>query len=189
MEEKTPFSLWKLFSSMFVISAVTFGGGYVIVGMMRKKYCNEYHWVTDDEVLDMTAIAQSAPGPLAVNSAIIFGYRLNGVIGALISALAVMIPPVVIILVIAMAYNAVIDNKIVQIVLQVMRAGVGAIITDVVIDMAGNLFKTKNIVNIGLMIAAFIASWFCGISSIAIILFFICLGLLKTVLERKKAAV
>ena len=189
MQEKKKISLMTLFLSMMTISAFTFGGGYVIVGMMRKKYCQELHWVTEDEVLDMTAIAQSAPGPLAVNSAVIFGYRVAGLKGALLSTLGVMIPPVVIILVIAMVYNAVIGNQYVQIALQVMRAGVGAIITDVIIDRAGNIFKTKNAVNIILMIAAFIASWFFGVSSIAIILIFICLGLLKTVISRNEASV
>jgi len=189
MKKGKKISLITLFFSMLTISSFTFGGGYVIVGMMRKKFCNELHWVSDEEVLDMTAIAQSAPGPLAVNSAIIFGYRLAGIQGALLSTLAVMIPPVLIILGVALLYNAFISNRIVQIVLQVMRAGVGAIITDVVIDMSGNIFKTKNALNITLMIAAFIASWFFGISSIAIILFFICLGLLKTVLDRRRAAV
>ena len=107
----------------------------------------------------------------------------------MLATLGVMIPPVVIILAIAMVYNAVIGNQYVQIALQVMRAGVGAIITDVIIDMAGNILKTKNAVNIVLMVAAFIASWYFGVSSIAVILIFICLGLLKTVLTGKKAAV
>lgn len=67
---------------MLQISTFTFGGGFVIIGMMRKKFCDELHYVTDDEVLDMTAIAQSSPGALAINSAIIFGYRIKGIKGA-----------------------------------------------------------------------------------------------------------
>ena len=186
MKEEKKISLTTLFFSMLTISAFTFGGGYVIVGMMRKKFCNELHWVSDEEVLDMTAIAQSAPGPLAVNSAIVFGYRVAGIQGALLSTLAVMIPPVVIILGVAMLYNAVISNRIVQIVLQVMRAGVGAIITDVVIDMSGNIFKTKNALNITLMIAAFIASWLFGVSAVVMILLFIVLGIARTLKQEKQ---
>lgn len=78
---------------MLQISTFTFGGGFVIIGMMRKKFCDELHYVTDDEVLDMTAIGQSSPGALAVNSAIIFCYRIKGIKGACISALATVIPP------------------------------------------------------------------------------------------------
>ena len=188
MEEKKKISMVTLFTSMLMISAFTFGGGFVIIGMMRKKFCDELHWVTDEEVLDMTAIAQSAPGALAVNSSVIFGYRIAGIKGALISALATVIPPIVIISIVAMIYSSFASNKVIQIALQVMRAGVGAIITDVVLDLGRNVFKSKNIVNIGLMFAAFIASWFFGVSSIALILIFIVLGLLKTVLGRKEAA-
>ena len=77
---------------MLQISTFTFGGGFVIIVMMRKKFCDELHYVT--EVLDMTAIAQSSPGALAVNSAIIFGYCIKGIKGACISALATVIPPI-----------------------------------------------------------------------------------------------
>lgn len=169
--------LGKLFLSMLTISAFTFGGGFVIIGMMRKKFCDELHWVSDEEVLDMTAIAQSAPGALAVNSAIIFGYRIAGIPGVIVSTLGTIIPPIVIISVVCMIYDVFSTNVIVQTALRVMRAGVGAIIADVVIDLAGNIFRTKNILNIILMFAAFIASWFFKVSAITIILIFIILGL------------
>lgn len=74
MEKK--FSYRKLFLEMIEISTFTFGGGFVIIGMMQKKFCDELHWGSEEEVLDKTAIAQSSPGALAVNSAIIFGYRM-----------------------------------------------------------------------------------------------------------------
>ncbi|MDO5110246.1 MAG: chromate transporter [Erysipelotrichaceae bacterium] len=186
--EKQKVSLLKLFFSMMTISAFTFGGGFVIIGMMRKKFCDELHWVTDDEVLDMTAIAQSAPGALAVNSAVIFGYRIAGVKGALLSTLATVIPPIVIISVICMIYDAFSTNVIVQTALQVMRAGVAAIIVDVVIDLASNVIKTKDILNICLMIAAFVATWYFKVSSIVIILLFIALGLALSFVNKGKEA-
>ena len=180
--------LKKLFFSTFYLSAFTFGGGFVIIGMMRKKFCDELGWVTDEEVLDMTAIAQSAPGALAVNSAVIFGYRIAGIAGALLSALATVIPPIVIISVICMIYDAFSSNLIVQTALRVMRAGVAAIIVDVIIDLAGNVIKAKNIMNICLMIAAFIAAWCFKVSSITIILLFIVLGIAVSALGNREAA-
>ena len=186
MEKKV--SLFRLFISMMMISAFTFGGGFVIIGMMRKKFCDELHWVSDDEVLDMTAIAQSAPGALAVNSAVIFGYRIAGIKGALTSVLATVIPPIVIISIVCMIYDAFSTNVIVQTALQVMRAGVAAIIVDVVIDLAANVIKAKNILNVILMIAAFIATWYFKVSSIVIILLFIALGLGMSMLKGKEAA-
>ena len=70
--------LWTLFKSMFVMSACTFGGGFVIVSLMKKKYVEELQWLEEDEMLDVTAITQSAPGPLPVNASVIIGYRLAG---------------------------------------------------------------------------------------------------------------
>lgn len=133
----------------------------------------------------MTAIAQSAPGALAVNSAIIFGYRIAGVKGAMISVLATIIPPLVIISVICMVYDAFSGSQLVKTALQVMRAGVAAVIADVVIDLAGNVVKSKNILNIILMIAAFIANWYFGVSAIAIILLFIALGIAMNFIHHK----
>jgi chromate transporter len=185
-QNKTDFSMLKLFLSMLEISTFTFGGGFVIISMMKKKYCEELHWVTDDEVLDMTSIAQSAPGALAVNSAIIFGYRIAGVSGALISTLGTILPPLVIISLVSVFYNAFATNLVVQTALQVMRAGVAAIIVDVVIELAGNVVKTKDVINIILMIGAFILSWFFGFSSISIILLFLILGISKAFVQSKK---
>lgn len=187
--EKKKYSMVTLFFSMLTISAFTFGGGFVIISMMRKRFCDELHWVTDEEVLEMTAIAQSAPGALAVNSAVIFGYRMAGIKGALLSVLATIIPPIVIISIVVLIYNAFASNALIQTALRVMRAGVGAIITDVVLDLAENIFKTKNMISVILMAAAFIASWFFGVSSIALILIFIVLGIAKSLLPQKEASV
>lgn len=184
-ESKQKISLARLFFEMMKISAFTFGGGFVIIGMMRKKFCDELHWVTDEEVLDMTAIAQSAPGALAVNSAVIFGYRMAGVPGALISTLGTVIPPITIISIVCMIYDAFSTNVIVQTALRVMRAGVGAIIADVTIDLGMNVFKSGNVLNIVLMFAAFVASWFFKVSAIKIILIFIALGLAMNFLRKK----
>lgn len=185
---KQKISYFKLFLTMMQISAFTFGGGFVIIGMMQKKFCDELHWVKEDEVLDMTAIAQSAPGALAVNSAIIFGYRMGGITGALVSTLAVIIPPIAIISVVCQIYDVFSTNRIVQLALQVMRAGVAAVIVDVVMDLAGKVIETKDVINVVLMVLAFIASWICGISSIQIILVFLMFGIARYFLERKKVA-
>ena len=73
--------LWKIFISTLYLSAFTFGGGYVIVSLMKKKFVDEYHWIEENEMLDLVAIAQSAPGAIAVNGAIVVGYKLAGIAG------------------------------------------------------------------------------------------------------------
>ena len=98
--------LVKLFLSTLYLSAFTFGGGYVIVTLMKKKFVDEYHWIEEDEMLDLTAIAQSSPGAIAVNGAIVVGYKLAGLPGVLVSIVATVIPPFVIIALISVFYNA-----------------------------------------------------------------------------------
>lgn len=187
MKEKKV-SLVKLFFSMMEISAFTFGGGFVIISMMQKKFYEELHWVSKEEVLDMSVIAQSAPGALAVNSAIIFGYRIAGMKGALLSTLATILPPIVIISIVYTFYTAFSTNVMIQIALQVMRVGVAAIIADVVVDLAGHVLQTKDFVNIILMIVAFLVSWLTSITSIQIILFFLVFAFLRYFLEKRKSA-
>ena len=79
--------LWKLFYSTLYLSAFTFGGGYVIITLMKKKFVDEYRWIEEEEMLDLVAIAQSSPGPIAVNGAIVVGYKLAGMAGVLVSIL------------------------------------------------------------------------------------------------------
>ncbi|KMZ52795.1 chromate transporter [Dorea sp. D27] len=175
----------KLFFTNLIISACTFGGGFVIITMMRKKFVEELHWLTEDEMLDMTAIAQSAPGALAVNASIVVGYRMKRFAGALVCTVATIIPPLVIISVIALFYNQFRDNSYIAVALQVMRAGVAAVIFDVVISLAGNVIKTKSILWMGLMAAAFIASYFFKVSAVIIILLCGAVGLIQVCLSNR----
>lgn len=105
MESKSKV-LQKLFLSTLYLSAFTFGGGYVIVTLMKKKFVDEYHWIEENEMLDLVAIAQSSPGPIAVNGAIVVGYKLAGMIGVLVSIIGTIIPPFLIISVISVCYQA-----------------------------------------------------------------------------------
>jgi chromate transporter len=162
--------LWVLFKSMFVLSACTFGGGFVIVSLMKKKFV--------DEMLDVTAITQSAPGPLPVNASVIIGYRIAGVIGSLTAILGTILPPMIIISIISLFYEQFRTNPYISTALQVMRAGVAAVIFDVVINLAGNVIKTKRILYISMMIIAFVATYLLDVSAMIIILACLGIGLL-----------
>ena len=93
--------LWTLFSSMLYISAFTFGGGFVIVSLMQKKFVDQLHWIDEEEMMDLTAIAQSSPGAIAVNASILVGYRVAGVPGALVTVLGTVLPPLIILSIIS----------------------------------------------------------------------------------------
>ena len=113
--------LWTLFTSMLYISAFTFGGGFVIVTFMKKKFVDELHWINEDEMLDMTALAQSAPGAIAVNAAILVGRRVAGFTGMIVSVLGTIIPPITILAVISLFYKAFATNPWVAAALGVIR--------------------------------------------------------------------
>ena len=170
--------LWTLFKSMFVLSACTFGGGFVIVSLMKKRYVEELKWLDEDEMLDVTAITQSCPGPLPVNASVIIGYRMAGVVGSLTAILGTIIPPMVIISIISLFYNQFRTNPYIATALQVMRAGVAAVIFDVVINLAGNVLKTKRILYIAMMVIAFVATYFFDVSAMVVIIVCLCIGLI-----------
>lgn len=168
---KRDFKLYRtLFSSTFFLSAFTFGGGFVIVPLMKKKFSDELHWIEEKEILDLTAIAQSSPGPIAVNAAALIGHRLGGLPGALISILAAILPPLIIISVIASAYAAFRDNAIVGACLKGMQSGVAAVIADVVAGLGSKIVRSRSLFQICLMIAAFLATWVFGVNVALIIL-------------------
>ncbi|NMA33160.1 MAG: chromate transporter, partial [Clostridiaceae bacterium] len=86
---------WNLFLSTLKLSAFTFGGGYVIVPLMQKRFVKDLKWIDEDEMLDLVAIGQSAPGPIAINTSILVGYRMAGVPGAFLTVLGTVLPPLI----------------------------------------------------------------------------------------------
>lgn len=178
---------WTLFVSTFTLSAFTFGGGYVIVPLMRKKFVETLKWIDEEEMMDLISIAQSAPGPIAVNSSIIIGYRLAGIPGALVTTFGTVLPPMVILAVISQFYTAFWDNKIVSLVLKGMGIGVAAVIVDVVYTMAKGVVKSKNMLHIVVMILALIVALFTGINVAWVVLACGAIGAVNVILQDKKA--
>ena len=164
--------LLRLFIETFYLSAFTFGGGYMIVSLMKKKFVNEYHWIEEDEMLDLVAIAQSAPGAIAVNGAIVVGYKLAGISGVIVSVFGAVLPPF---LIISAA------------MLSGMQMGVGAVIISVVYEMAKGQSKKENRIELAIiMVVAFMASYVFDISVIYIILACIGVGIVQYGISRKK---
>lgn len=160
----------KLFLSTFKLSACTFGGGFVIVPLMKKRFVEELGWIGEDEMLDLIAIAQSSPGAIAVNASILVGYHVAGFPGAMITVLGTVLPPLIIISIISLFYQAFRDNVIVNMAMAGMLCGVAAVICDVVITMAGSILKKKRILPVLVMLGSFIAVRFFSVNIILIIL-------------------
>lgn len=169
--------LWQLFRSTFLLSACTFGGGFVIVSLMKKQFVERLGWLEEEEMLDITAIAQSSPGPIPVNASVILGYRMAGVLGAFVAVLGTILPPMMILSAIAVFYEQFRTNKVIATALQVMRAGVAAVIFDVVLNLAKNVCLTKRVLYIGLMVVAFVCVAFLNVSAILVILACLAVGL------------
>ncbi len=178
----------RLFVTMLYISAFTFGGGYIIVTFMKKKFVDEFHWIDEKEMLDLTALAQSTPGAIAVNAAIMVGWRVGGFAGMLSAVLGTIIPPVAIISVLSLFYAAFAENPYVALVLQGMQAGVAAVILDVVWNMGSKVVKGKNVLGMVIMAAAFLATFVFKVNVIYIILVAALIGVVKIILMRKEAA-
>ena len=177
--------LKKLFFSTLYLSTFTFGGGYVIVSLLKTKFVDELHWI---EMLDLIAIAQSSPGAIAVNGAIVVGYKLAGMPGIFCAILGAILPPFVIITAISAFYTAFKENFFIQNMLSGMRAGVGAVIISVVYDMGRGVAKLRSPILIMIMIAAFLANYYFKINVILIILLTALIGAIRTVVSAKKEA-
>lgn len=177
--------LLKLFVSTLYLSAFTFGGGYVIVTLMKKKFVDEYHWIQEDEMLDLIAIAQSSPGAIAVNGAIVVGYKLAGLAGALTAIAGTIIPPFVIISAISVFYTVFRDNFIVAQLLEGMQAGVAAVIAVVVYDMGAGIVGERSALSIMIMICAFAAACVFGVNAVYIVLICLLIGVVRTLLRER----
>ena len=180
--------LAKIFISTLYLSAFTFGGGYVIVTLMKKKFVDEYHWIKEDEMLDLTAIAQSAPGAIAVNGAIVVGYKLAGMAGAVTAIIATIIPPFVIISLISVFYNAFRNNYIISQMLEGMQAGVAAVIAVVVYDMAAGIVHGKSVPSLVIMGASFIAVCFFDVNVIYVVIVCGLIGAVRTLTGKRRDA-
>jgi chromate transporter len=159
MDHRVQRCLWLFYIHMF-ISAFTFGGGYVVIPMIRKYFVEGKGLFTEEELAEMSAIAQSAPGAIAVNLSALSGYRVAGKAGAFVSCVGSVLPPLLILALVSAGYEAVADNRILRGILGGMEAGVAALIVDLLIDMWRALWKEKYLLLPFLAVGTFVGSYF-----------------------------
>ncbi len=186
--EKESKTLWKLFLSTLYISAFTFGGGFVIITFMKRKFVDELHWIDETEMLDLAALAQSTPGAIAVNAAIMVGWRVGGFPGMLTAVLGTILPPMVILSVISFIYAEFAANPFVAGALKGMQAGVAAVIFDVVCDLGAKVFRLKKPSYLIVMAVAFAATWLFHVNVVLIILGAAVFGIVSEILTHRKGA-
>ncbi len=177
--------LQKIFLTSFFISAFTFGGGYVIVPLMKKKFSDELKWIDEPEMLDLIAIAQSAPGPIAVNASILVGYKVAKFWGTVASVLGTVLPPLVTISIISFFYIMFKENTYAQLLLKGLQIGAAAVIADAVFSICSSSVKTSPVFSIIMILLAFIASFVLKINVIWIIPIAGLVGFLYDVAKKK----
>ena len=137
---------------------------------MKKKFVDRLHWIDNEEMLDITALSQSAPGSITVNASILLGWRIAGLPGMLAAVLGAVLPPILILSVISLFYTAFASDRIVALALRGMRAGVAAVILDVVWSLGSDVVKERSILHIAVMAAAFAAVCFFRVNVMLVIL-------------------
>ena len=179
---KTPAATyWKLFSSTFYLSAFTFGGGFVIIPLMKKKFVDNLHWIEEEEMLDLTAIAQSSPGAIAVNASILVGYRVAGPLGAACATVGVVLPSFVIIFALSFVLRQFEDFPAVRYAFWGIRVAVVALVLSALVSMAKEC--PWNIVSYLLAAGAFVLVGLLGANSIVVLIACALVGLAASKLK------
>lgn len=189
--KKDSFTLKQLFiffMACLKISAFTFGGGYVIVPLQTRKFSEELKWIEEEKIIDLVAMAQSAPGPVAVSASTAMGHYLFGVPGALAAALATILPPIVILSIISLFYDSFAQNPIVRAVLRGMQSAVSALIVYTVYGLALKVIKRENFFYIALMFICLAVVLMYKFNIIFMILAAAAISLLYYLLSRKAEA-
>ena len=176
--------LWKLFATFFKIGAFTFGGGYAMIPLIQKEAVEKNDWVSDDDILEIIAIAESTPGPIAINSATFVGYRTCGVLGAMCATFGVVLPSFVIILAISYVLREFQQIKAVQYAFNGIRAGVLALLFKALWGMYKK--SPKGWVSYVVMAGAFLATAFAGINVLYVIIGCALFGLVTSLLAQRR---
>lgn len=185
-DQKPRNRLWTLFTSMLTISSFTFGGGFVIVTLMKRRFVDELGWMDEDEMLDIAAMAQSTPGAIAVNAAVLTGTRIGGTIGMFVAVLGTVIPPFVLLSVLSLCYEAFRQLYPVRLALAGMQAGVAAVILDVVCSLGGKVLRERSPLRLAILAAVFLAAFFGKVNVVLLLLAAAAAGILQGLWRQRK---
>lgn len=174
--------LWSLFISFLKIGAFTFGGGYAMVPLIEMEVIDKKGWVAREDFLDLLTLAQSAPGPIALNTAVFVGYRICGLRGALSALAGIVLPAFTIILLVAIFFADIRDNQYVDAAFKAMRPAVVALIVAPIVGLAKSMNYWLWIV----AVATALAIWYVGFSPIYVLIAGAVAGLLWTLYTIKR---
>ena len=174
-DREKPARCRRLFTTFFKIGAFTFGGGYAMIPLIQKEAVERNHWVSDHDILDIVAVAESTPGPISINSATFIGYRTAGVAGALCATFGVVLPSFAVILGLSFVLQQFESLQAVKFAFAGIRAGVLALICKALWSMAVQC--PKSVLSYAIAAGAFVAVAFFGVNVLAVIAASALLGL------------
>lgn len=177
----------KLFWTTFTLSLFTFGGGFVIISLMRKKMVVTLNWIDDEEMMDFVTIAQSSPGPIALNGSLMVGYHLANIPGSLIAGLGTILPPMIILSFISLGYEAVKSNLWIAAAFHGMRPVVAAIVLQVTWALLKPVLGKKKIAPITMLVLAFIALYFFKVNIMLVMVICVAVAVILSLVEIQKA--
>jgi chromate transporter len=177
-------TLWALFWTFLKIGAFTFGGGYAMIPLIQREASEKHGWITGEDILEIVAIAESTPGPIAINAATFVGYRVCGVLGGLFATLGVVLPSFVIIAALSLVLRTFSELRAVQYAFFGIRAGVLALILRALWSMYRQC--RKGLVAYLIMAAAFLLTAVVKISVLAVIVLCAAAGLVSSLLAERR---
>ena len=179
----SPRIYWQMFITFVRIGAFTIGGGYAMIPLIQREVDQVRKWMSPKEFIDMLALAQSAPGVIAINTAIFIGYKLKGVRGSIVTALGCALPSFVIILLIAMVFTNFKDSPVVERIFKGIRPAVVALIAAPLYNMAKAAGVTWKTIFIPLIAALLI--WGLNISPVWVVVAAIAGGIIVGILRTR----
>ena len=176
--------LWTLFIEFFKIGLFTIGGGYAMIPIIEKEVCEKRKWITEEDILDIIAIAESTPGPIAINSATFIGYKISGVLGSFCATFGVVLPSFVIISIISLILRQFSDSLIVQYAFNGIRAGVLALLIKALVSMYKKC--PKGLFSYIVMGASFILAAFTDINVIFVLIGCAVAGIVNSLIIKRR---
>ena len=183
-KEKKPKHIFELFWIFFKIGAFTFGGGLAMLPLIRRELAERKKWISDEDMLDMLALAECTPGVIAVNSATYVGYSVGGFLGSLLATIGVILPSIIVITIISFFYQAFLENKVITQIFYGVR--IGAVV--LILNTLMKLYKVlkKDYMSYGFIVVALVFALLLDIPTITIIIFGMLIGAIFAVISAKK---
>lgn len=174
----------NLFWTFFKIGLFTFGGGYAMISIIHKESVEKNKWISEEDMNNIVVVAESTPGPIAINSATFIGYKVGKFLGAVFAVLGVALPSFIIILLISLFLNEFKNLTVIEYAFEGIRAAIIILMTEAIFKLSKPL--DKNALFYALLVTSFILNFFFDVSAILIIVSGIIIGLFRELLKSKK---